>query len=123
MQDDLHTKMLEVADLSWYFGQVVIGQNEGLDFKMLPYFVRHKTEVLLPDVEIHAVVKRHVRILACSQQSFQDFFEQRQFSVTRQLVIAAQAASRLSRATFNRLNQSFVPQLYLCPKPERADLI
>jgi hypothetical protein len=53
-----HTKMPEVADLGWYFGQVVIGQNQGLDFKMLPYFVRHMTEVLLPEVEIHAALKR-----------------------------------------------------------------
>jgi hypothetical protein len=55
-----HTKMLQVADLSRYFGQVVIGQNEGLDFKILPCFVRHMTEVLLPEVEIHAALKRHI---------------------------------------------------------------
>ena len=62
-----HTKMLQVADLSWYFGQVVIGQNEGLDFKILPYFVRHMTEVLLPEVEILLRSRGIYRILGCSQ--------------------------------------------------------
>lgn len=60
MSEVEHTEMLQIADLRRYLSEVVIGQNEGLDFKTLPYFVRDKSEVLLPEVDMHAALMRHM---------------------------------------------------------------
>ena len=59
MPEVKHTEMLQISDLGRNFSEVVIGQDEGFDFKTLEYFVRYQSEMLLPEVDIHAALMKH----------------------------------------------------------------